>query len=165
LTGTSRMPAALAALVAAMTLCSCGESSDSSSRVNGSVHVPAGRAAGPADTVNGSIHIDPNAAVSGAKTVNGGITVGAQATADSLATVNGDITIDPGARVSGGVDSVNGAITLGKGCARRRVPREREWLHPAVHGRRERRHHDGKRQYRHSRRFARRAWHSSGEVR
>lgn len=106
---------AVTALAAAMALGGCDESSDSSSRVNGSVHVPAGRAAAPADTVNGSIHIDPNAAVTSAKTVNGGIRLGTGATADSLATVNGTIAVDPGAHVSGGVDSVNGAITLGGG--------------------------------------------------
>ncbi len=115
MTGVPRPLLALAALLAATTLWSCDGSSDSSSRVNGSVHVPAGRPAGPADTVNGGIHIDANAAVSTAKTVNGGITLGAQAMADSLATVNGDITVDPGARISGGIGSVNGAITLGNG--------------------------------------------------
>jgi hypothetical protein len=113
---TGNRSAALALIIAGIiAFCGCDGSSDASSRVNGSVHVPAGRAAGAADTVNGSIHIDPNAAVTTAKTVNGGVMLGANATADSLATVNGDITVDSGGRVSGGVDSVNGAIALGKG--------------------------------------------------
>lgn len=113
---TGTRSAALALITAGIIVfCGCDGSSDSASRVNGSVHVPAGRAAGAADTVNGSIHIDPSAAVTAAKTVNGGVTLGAHATADSLTTVNGDITIDSGGRVSGGVDSVNGAIALGSG--------------------------------------------------
>jgi cytoskeletal protein CcmA (bactofilin family) len=98
-----------------MALFGCDESSDASSRVNGSVHVPAGRAAGTADTVNGGIDIDANAAVTSAKTVNGRIALGAHATADSLTTVNGDINVGAGAHVSGALDSVNGAIILGDG--------------------------------------------------
>jgi cytoskeletal protein CcmA (bactofilin family) len=98
-----------------MALLGCDESSDASSRVNGSVHVPSGRAAGPADTVNGGIDIDANAAVTSANTVNGHIALGAQATADSLTTVNGDINVGAGAHVSGKLDSVNGGIILGDG--------------------------------------------------
>jgi DUF4097 and DUF4098 domain-containing protein YvlB len=98
-----------------MALFGCDESSDASSRVNGSVHVPAGRAAAPADTVNGGIDIDANAAVTAAKTVNGNIALGARATADSLTTVNGNINVGAGAHVSGALDSVNGSIILGDG--------------------------------------------------
>ena len=101
--------------MAATTLTGCDASSDASSRVNGSVHVPAGRAAGAADTVNGGIDIDADAAVTSAKTVNGRIVLGARATADSLTTVNGNITLGAGAHVSGGIDSVNGGIILGDG--------------------------------------------------
>ena len=102
-------------LIVTMALFGCDESSDASSRVNGSVHVLAGRAAGTADTVNGGIDIDANAAVTSAKTVNGRIALGAHATADSLTTVNGDINVGAGAHVSGALDSVNGAIILGDG--------------------------------------------------
>jgi cytoskeletal protein CcmA (bactofilin family) len=113
---TSTRSAALPLLTAAiLAFCGCDGSSNSSDRVNGEVHVPAGRGAGAAETVNGSIHIDPDAAVTTAKTVNGGVTLGSHATADSLATVNGNITIDGGSRVSGGVDSVNGDIAVGNG--------------------------------------------------
>jgi predicted acyltransferase (DUF342 family) len=105
----------LGLFMAAAILCGCDASSDASSRVNGSVHVPAGRTAGAADTVNGGIDIDANAAVTSAKTVNGRIVLGARATADSLTTVNGDITLGAGAHVSGGIDSVNGRIILGDG--------------------------------------------------
>jgi cytoskeletal protein CcmA (bactofilin family) len=102
-------------LIVTLALFGCDESSDASSRVNGSVHVPAGRAAGPADTVNGGIDIDADAAVTSAKTVNGHIALGAHATADSLTTVNGDINVGAGAHVSGALDSVNGGIILGDG--------------------------------------------------
>jgi cytoskeletal protein CcmA (bactofilin family) len=105
----------LGLLIVTMALFGCDESGDASSRVNGSVHVPAGRAAGPADTVNGGIDIDANAAVSSATTVNGHIALGAGATADSLTTVNGDINVGAGAHVSGKLDSVNGGIILGDG--------------------------------------------------
>jgi DUF4097 and DUF4098 domain-containing protein YvlB len=105
----------LSLLIVTFSLFGCDESSDASSRVNGSVHVPAGRAAGAADTVNGGIDIDANAAVTKAETVNGRIALGAHATADSLTTVNGDITVGTGAHVSGALDSVNGGITLGDG--------------------------------------------------
>ncbi len=102
-------------LIVTLTLFGCDETSDASSRVNGSVHIPAGRAAGAADTVNGGIDIDANAAVTSAKTVNGHIALGARATADSLTTVNGDINVGAGAHVSGALDSVNGRIVLGDG--------------------------------------------------
>ena len=102
-------------LVVTLAMFGCDESSDASRRVNGSVHVPAGRAAGAADTVNGGIDIDANAAVTSAKTVNGRIALGARATAESLTTVNGDINVGAGAHVSGALDSVNGAIILGDG--------------------------------------------------
>jgi hypothetical protein len=112
---SSPLAPVLGLFMAAITLCGCDESSDASSRVNGSVHVPAGRAAGAADTVNGGIDIDANGAVTSAKTVNGRIVLGAHATADSLATVNGDINLGAGAHVSGAIDSVNGGIILGDG--------------------------------------------------
>jgi hypothetical protein len=101
--------------IAATPLCGCDESSNASSRVNGSVHVRAGTGAGAADTVNGGIDVDANAAVTSAKTVNGRIVLGARARADSLTTVNGDITLDAGVHVFGGIESVNGRIILGDG--------------------------------------------------
>jgi DUF4097 and DUF4098 domain-containing protein YvlB len=103
--------AAFAALVA---LSGCGDSmsGDSSNRVNGSVHIAAGKEAGSAHTVNGSIDIDDNAAVTSAGTVNGNVHLGAQATANSLSTVNGSITLAEGAHATGGIETVNGALIL-----------------------------------------------------
>jgi hypothetical protein len=97
----------------AFALLGCDESSDASSQVNGSIHVPAGREAGPANTVNGGIDIDAKGAVTSATTVNGHIALGANATAESLNTVNGNINLGAGARVSAGLNSVNGSIILG----------------------------------------------------
>ena len=104
--------AALLALL--VTVCSCGVSvnGDESHKINGSVHVEAGKPAGSAETVNGSIHVDPNANVTQAATVNGSIHIGAHATAASAKTVNGAITLDDGARITGNVESVNGTLTL-----------------------------------------------------
>jgi hypothetical protein len=101
------------AVLASVVMSGCGDSnSDSSSKVNGSVHIPAGKAPGVAETVNGGIDVDANAAVTNAKTVNGGIRLGAHASADSVATVNGSITLEDGARVAGTAESVNGSMIL-----------------------------------------------------
>jgi formylmethanofuran dehydrogenase subunit C len=106
---------ALAVAVLALVSACDGSKSDDSSRVNGSVHIAAGKQAGPAETVNGSVHIDENAAVTSATTVNGAIHMGAHSTAASLNTVNGSVTLDSGAHVSGDAVSVNGDLTLADG--------------------------------------------------
>ena len=79
--------AAIAFLAA---LSGCGESidGDESNKINGSIHVPAGKQTGSVATVNGSISIDDNAAVTSANTVNGKVQLGAHATAASLNSVN-----------------------------------------------------------------------------
>jgi hypothetical protein len=88
---------------------------DGASKVNGSVHVPAGTHSGNVGAVNGSIDIGDNATVGTAGTVNGAIDLGAHATADSLATVNGGVTLGTGARVAQAVKTVNGAMHLNDG--------------------------------------------------
>jgi cytoskeletal protein CcmA (bactofilin family) len=105
---------ALATLVGLGALGGCGQSmnGDDSNKVNGSVHVAAGKAPDVAETVNGAVDIDPNAVVTAATTVNGSIHLGSHAAAQSVTTVNGSITLDAGARVSGAVATVNGGITL-----------------------------------------------------
>jgi hypothetical protein len=102
---------ALAALVA---LSGCGESNngDESTKINGSIHVPAGKPPGPVATVNGSIHIDDNAAITSATTVNGSVHLGDHAAATSLNSVNGSIGLGSGAHVSGSASSVNGELSL-----------------------------------------------------
>jgi len=89
--------------------------SDDSNRVNGSIHVSAGKPPVDVSTVNGSIHIDDNGTVASATTVNGGVRLGAHASATSVKTVNGSITLGAGAHVSGRVASVNGELTLADG--------------------------------------------------
>jgi len=111
---TYRLLIALA-MIGALTGCGGSTNGDESSKVNGSIHVAAGKPATAADTVNGSIHIDDNATVTSAATVNGSLTLGAHTTATSLNTVNGSITLGAGAQVSGGATSVNGDLTLGEG--------------------------------------------------
>lgn len=103
------------ALLAAVSACSGSNDGDESNKVNGSVHVAAGKPAATAATVNGGIHIDANAAVTNASTVNGGVALGDHATATSLESVNGSIKVGAGAHVSGTVTSVNGDLTLDDG--------------------------------------------------
>jgi DUF4097 and DUF4098 domain-containing protein YvlB len=106
---------AAVAVVFALSGCDISIDGDGSTRVNGSVHIPAGKSAEGASTVNGSIHIDDNATVTSAKTVNGSVRLGAHATATSAKTVNGAISLGEGAHISGTVGTVNGDLTLASG--------------------------------------------------
>ena len=92
---------AAVAVIFALSGCDISVDGDGSTKVNGSVHVAAGKAAEEAHTVNGIIHVDDNAAVTSAGTVNGSVRLGAHATATSAKTVNGAITLGEGAHVSG----------------------------------------------------------------
>ena len=101
--------------LAAFTLSSACDGGDGTNKVNGTVHVPAGKEATSAHTVNGSIHIDDNATVTSAGTVNGNVHLGAHASAASLNTVNGSVSLGEGAHATGGVESVNGDLTFSSG--------------------------------------------------
>jgi hypothetical protein len=104
------------AALALTALAACGaDDGDGSTKVNGSVHVPAGQQPGAATTVNGSIQIDDGATVTSATTVNGAVHLGDHASATSLNSVNGAISVGSGAHVSGSVSSVNGSLTLKDG--------------------------------------------------
>ena len=107
----------IAALAVMLALSACGGSygGDESAKINGSIHVPAGKSPGAVATVNGSIDVDDNAAVTSATTVNGSVHLGDQATATSLSSVNGSIVLGTGAHVSGSASSVNGEFTLRDG--------------------------------------------------
>ena len=106
---------AAAAVILALSGCDISVDGDGSTKINGSVHIAAGKAAEEARTVNGSIHIDDNAAVTSAGTVNGSVRLGAHATATSAKTVNGAITLGEGAHVRESAGSVNGDLTLASG--------------------------------------------------
>jgi acetyltransferase-like isoleucine patch superfamily enzyme len=114
LAGVACFLIALAAFIA-LPACSDADNGDGSTKVNGSVHVAAGKPPVAATTVNGSIHIDDNAAVTNASTVNGSVHLGEHATAKSLQSVNGAITLGTGAHLSGDASSVNGELTLAEG--------------------------------------------------
>jgi DUF4097 and DUF4098 domain-containing protein YvlB len=107
------------ALVALLGACGGGPENASDDgnvqKVNGDVHVTAGKPVGTIDSVNGSIQIDDNAAVASANTINGSIHVGDHATSGTVRTVNGSITVGTGARLSGSVVAVNGALALRDG--------------------------------------------------
>ena len=105
----------LSALAVMTALAGCGYNGDESAKINGPIHVPAGRQPGPVATVNGSIQVDDNAAITSAKTVNGSVHLGDHASGTSLASVNGAISLGAGAHVSDSVSSVNGELTLGDG--------------------------------------------------
>lgn len=109
------VPGMLAALAAFAALSGCDSAGNDSTKINGSVQVPAGKQPSAVATVNGSIHVDDNAAITSATTVNGSVNVGDHGTAGSLKSVNGAITLGSGARVSGSVASVNGELTLHDG--------------------------------------------------
>jgi hypothetical protein len=101
-----------------MALPGCSESDDNgdgTTKVNGSVHVTAGKPAAAVSTVNGSIHVDDNATITSATTVNGSVQLGNHVTATSLNSVNGSITLGAGAHASGAVSSVNGELSLADG--------------------------------------------------
>jgi hypothetical protein len=103
------------AVALALSGCDISVDGDGTTKVNGSVHIPAGKAAEDARTVNGSIHIDDNATVASATTVNGSIRLGDHASAASAKTVNGAITLGAGSHVSESAGSVNGDLTLADG--------------------------------------------------
>jgi hypothetical protein len=119
--GAARMRAGtrslFTALAAVLALSACGESTngDESTKVNGSIEVPAGRQARAVATVNGSIQIDDNATITSATTVNGNVHLGNHAAAASLNSVNGSIILGAGAHVSGSASSVNGELNLKDG--------------------------------------------------
>jgi cytoskeletal protein CcmA (bactofilin family) len=108
---------AACAVILAFSGCDISFDGDDSNKVNGSVHVPVGKAPDDARTVNGSIRVDDNATVNSAATVNGSIHLGDHAAATSLKTVNGSISIGAGAHDSGGAGSVNHDPALNMGCA------------------------------------------------
>ena len=102
-------------MLAAISGCNVSDDGDGSNKVNGSIHVAAGKPPGSVATVNGSIHVDDNATISSGSTVNGSVHLGGHATADSLTSVNGSMTLGAGARVSGAVSAVNGELNLADG--------------------------------------------------
>ncbi|HEY2781997.1 MAG TPA: hypothetical protein VGI90_14540 [Steroidobacteraceae bacterium] len=103
---------AAVAVFLAVSGCDISVDGDGSNKVNGSVHIAAGKAAEDARTVNGSIHVDDNATVNSAGTVNGSVHLGAHSTASSAKTVNGSITLGDSAHVTGAAGSINGDLTL-----------------------------------------------------
>jgi hypothetical protein len=115
--GPARLRIFFTALTVTLALSACGEGTngDESTKVNGSIEVPAGRQPGAVATVNGSIQVDDNARITSATTVNGSVHLGNHATATSLNSVNGSITVGAGAHVSGSASSVNGELNLKDG--------------------------------------------------
>lgn len=82
------------------------------SKVNGSVRVEAGQAAGDLSTVNGSVTVGSDAVAEDVETVNGSVRIGDRARIGQASTVNGAITVGAGSVVDGPLETVNGSITL-----------------------------------------------------
>jgi len=115
--GNFKIPRRVISTACAITLLAgltaCGDSDDDATqKINGSIHVVAGKSYGAVDSINGSVDIDANATLTNANTVNGSIDVGAHATAESLKTVNGAIALGDGVHLSGSIATVNGGVTL-----------------------------------------------------
>jgi DUF4097 and DUF4098 domain-containing protein YvlB len=105
------------ACIGLLALSACDVSTDDgdeSHKVNGSIHVPAGRAATDVKTVNGSITVEDNATIDSAGTVNGSIRLGSHATGTNLGTVNGSIKLGDGAHATE-ARTVNGEVSLANG--------------------------------------------------
>lgn len=105
----TRLVLALSLALAASTAFAKG---DDVSKVNGSVEVAAGQAAGDVSTVNGSVKLADGATLADASTVNGSVKAGNDVTVDAASTVNGSLRFGTGARVKGGLETVNGSIFL-----------------------------------------------------
>jgi DUF4097 and DUF4098 domain-containing protein YvlB len=90
-----------------------GQSYGSLETVNGSIRIGDGARTGTAETVNGSIKAGNDIHSRGLTTVNGSIHLGTHALVDGdIETVNGGIFVDNGGRVAKDVTTVNGAIGL-----------------------------------------------------
>jgi len=90
-----------------------GQTYGSLETVNGSIRIGDGARTGTAETVNGSIKAGNDIHSRGLTTVNGSIHLGTHALVDGdIETVNGGIFVDHGGRVAKDVTTVNGAIGL-----------------------------------------------------
>lgn len=90
-----------------------GQTYGSLETVNGSIRIGDGARTGTAETVNGSIKAGNDIHSRGLTTVNGSIHLGTHALVDGdIETVNGGIFVDRGGRVAKDVTTVNGAIGL-----------------------------------------------------
>ncbi len=85
------------------------------SKVNSSIRIEAGKAAGDLGTVNGGIRLGDGASAREVETVNGGIRLARGAKVETAETVNGGIELEETAIVERSVEAVNGGIELAPG--------------------------------------------------
>ena len=90
-----------------------GQQAGNVSTVNGSIRVGSDARVREIETVNGSVRLDPRAAAESVETVNGSVTLdeGVVVTGDASA-VNGRMTLQRGASVNGRLENVNGSFDL-----------------------------------------------------
>jgi hypothetical protein len=83
------------------------------STVNGSIEIGHDATVASAETVNGEIDLGPHAHANSLETVNGGIQIESAAeVVRSAATVNGSLELASGSHVGGRLENVNGTIKL-----------------------------------------------------
>ena len=88
---------------------------DDVSKVNSSIRIETGKAAGDLGTVNGGIRVGEGASAREVETVNGGIRLSRGAKVESAETVNGGIELEETAIVERAIEAVNGGIELAPG--------------------------------------------------
>jgi len=90
-----------------------GEEAGDVSTVNGGIWIGEGARVRAVETVNGSVRLEDRAVASSAETVNGSIILGEQVQVDGeVGTVNGGVELRKGARVAGSLETVNGRLSL-----------------------------------------------------
>lgn len=102
-------------LAAALVLGLPAAAQEDISKVNSSIRVEAGKAAGDLGTVNGGIRVGEGATAREVETVNGGIRLSRGAKVETAGTVNGGIELEETAFVERGIEAVNGGIELAPG--------------------------------------------------
>jgi hypothetical protein len=93
-----------------------GSQTGGQSSVNGSITVGEGAVIdGSLETVNGSIRVAENVSLEDAETVNGTIRIASGSSADDVSSVNGAIRLGANVTIDGGVEVVNGKISMDSG--------------------------------------------------
>lgn len=90
-----------------------GTHAGDASTVNGSIEIGHDATVEGVETVNGAIDLGPHAHARSLVTVNGGIQIEAAAeVAKTATTVNGSLSLEAGSHVGGKLENVNGSIKL-----------------------------------------------------
>ena len=95
---------------------SAGSETGGQSSVNGSITVGEGAVMdGSLETVNGSIRVGEYVTLEDAETVNGTIRIASGSSAEDVSSVNGSVRLGGNVTIDGGIEVVNGLISLASG--------------------------------------------------